>query len=83
MWKSFKTFENNKDYVFVIDDFNVITIQKDFSRQYLENVNSYISIILGKDGMSTTLKEEDFDILKLKSLIKAKELGWDIKSIEV
>ena len=31
--------------------------------------------------ISVTIREEDLEVAKLKSLIRAKDLGWDIKSI--
>jgi len=39
----------------------------------------YIAHIFPKNNCSTiTLECEDYDLLKLKAIIKAKEIGWDV-----
>ena len=69
-------------YVYVIDGFNVITIQKDFSKKYFHNTDSYIGRVLKKEGGNVILEGDDIGV-QVKSLILAKRPGWNIKSIEV
>lgn len=41
--------------------------------------NKFMGVVLNRLCGSQTLYDENYEILKLKCIIKAKELGWNIK----
>lgn len=60
---------------YFIDDEEVLTVQKTYDGRVRINIFNQ----MGK--YETGWWEADFEIAKLKALVKAKELGWEINNV--
>ena len=45
---------------------------------HIEIQNKYFGVVMDKVCGSTKIYEENYEVLKLKCIIKARELGWKI-----
>tara|TARA_Y100000992_G_C21064025_1_gene395532 strand:+ start:105 stop:368 length:264 start_codon:yes stop_codon:yes gene_type:complete len=86
MWKKIKDKrdENGHNLCYYYDNFLIIEIY-DCRREGSSIISStnFVSLVtsypFGQDG--DMLHENDLEVLKLKSLLYAKSIGWDIKTI--
>lgn len=51
------------------------------SNDEVEGFRSEVIVYIGGESYIENIYDVDLDVIKLKSLIKAKELGWDLKEI--
>lgn len=82
MWK----YSKNGLYIFTLHDKVIININRIYHIKFSDDRPRYNSLIQGykdyKDSYSFGV-HTDLDLLKFKCLIKAKDLGWNIKYITI
>jgi len=81
MWESFNKEDGSLGLAtFSINEVRVVIIQP--KERYGETMDSFRVINYLEGGVvDSYFYEEDFELAKLMGLIKAKDLGWSIKSL--
>ena len=83
-WKQNENWYGPGAYLFYEIDLKnklVIDIMCRFSGCEIEGYRSEIKVVLEGEVYAGIAYDKDLDVVKLKSLIKAKELGWNMDNI--
>ena len=87
MWKRIKDVDG-EIIVYEVDGFKIVEIYEPNSSNHIfghnsERASKYIALVSAYpySPKGNMIIEDDLDVLKLKSLVSAKESGWDIKNL--